>query len=285
MMRIPRPTSPAIQRWLLRSLIGVLVIGLLMIASFVHTTYGTRGTAIARILKKDDQLQVRVEDINLETASMWDRCKRRLVKSARGRLGKSQFAKYVIPWCDIRGIRIDDLELDDRDWTAIGVITELHSLHLSGCTWNRGAFANISKLRSLEFLQLRSTNVTDDDLKTIATLPKLRFLDLSHTSICGLWFSYEDWKSTQTLYDLNLSFTVFPWAFLSELTKFEALERLDLRNCDLQTEEYLAQMKSEGEPVEIPVFPNLEIFACSKNALGSIKDEFLSRQPKLRIVR
>lgn len=85
-----------------------------------------------------------------------------------GMLGDSTLAGLICDWIHPHfGCRLTHLDIDGEDWS--GVDTGL----------NRELCSYISRLRDIEELQIRSLDLTEADLHSIASLPRLKTLSLA----------------------------------------------------------------------------------------------------------
>jgi hypothetical protein len=103
---------------------------------------------------------------------------------------------------------------------------EIISLRLEGVNLQKDDFALIGRLRELEMLDLNRSNVTDDDLRPLGGLPKLRELKLWGTRIDGS--GLEHLGGLERLERLELRSDTVTDDSLRHLTKLRNLRHLDL---------------------------------------------------------
>jgi hypothetical protein len=74
-------------------------------------------------------------------------------------------------------------EIPDRDYVHLGRLTGLQAVNLEDSEAGSQALQAVGKLPNLIMLNLGTTLIRDDDLKAIAVLKKLRFLDLNYNQL------------------------------------------------------------------------------------------------------
>lgn len=78
-------------------------------------------------------------------------------------------------------VEVRDREISRSTLHQLGKLTELAGLQLQGCKFDNGAITEISNLKQLYVVALDGSSVTDEGLRHLHGLTKLRMLSLSNT--------------------------------------------------------------------------------------------------------
>lgn len=104
--------------------------------------------------------------------------------------------RVVLNECPVRGrmadlpapesisdLELNDVDLSDADWPALGDMHSLSILQLNGTSCNDQKLQLLKELDKLELLSLARTEISNQGLKQLAAMEHLRFLILDETSI------------------------------------------------------------------------------------------------------
>ena len=114
--------------------------------------------------------------------------------------------------------------------TTYGLQGQLEGVQVKGITLSEQALDYLGRTVSLkQWLNLRDTGLTDDDLKHFATLTRLESLDISGSKITGGGLDHLSWM--KDLERLSLSSTPLTDDGLSHLPELPSLKKLSLKDC------------------------------------------------------
>lgn len=88
--------------------------------------------------------------------------------------GLLQLKKLDLGWCT---------SITDQDIHAVGQLTQLSELQLSGTHVTDTGMASLQHLTNLRHLGLRGTNITAAGMASVASLQQLEKLSLAHTAV------------------------------------------------------------------------------------------------------
>jgi hypothetical protein len=134
---------------------------------------------------------------------------RDLVNLRELNLGRTSVTDFGVSWLATLS-RLERLDLANTKtrgaWLQCAELPCLLNLSLNGCQLDEpGCFSALARHRSIERLDLAGANVQDGDIRCLAFLPHLKYLDLSRDKISDA--SIVDLTSFGSLESLNLSGT------------------------------------------------------------------------------
>lgn len=213
-----------------------------------------------------------------------------LIDGARGInveiLGRDPRSRRFLGW-DKEDLRRDEAvyyllapppPLTDCEIAAIMCFPTLRILDLSAYTGLADAkndhvdlfLAQISKLPLVEELNLRGRRVSDDGVRQLCRLRRLRVLNLSETTINGSGF--EGFTALQSLEDLDLHDTNVDDNAMRHLAGVRSLRVLDLSNTNVT-----------GAALQyLPSLTSLESLRLHGNEVPDASLSWLARLPKLK---
>jgi len=93
--------------------------------------------------------------------------------------GFTQMADSKIYRLDLNKCNVDKTDC----FEAISKMEYLVALTADGCSFSPGVISPLSRLKTLRYLSMQESNVTDDDIRSLGSLPLLSTLDLQGTSV------------------------------------------------------------------------------------------------------
>ncbi len=149
--------------------------------------------------------------------------------------------------------------LDDADLAAgLDGLEGLTALRLQACFVGPETMGVIGRLRELEFLCLRSTGVTDDDLRPLKASSELRVLDLGRVNDLTEEF-VDHLAAARHLHTLNIGFCKsLRGSVLEKLRGFRELRTLDIAGMKGLDEKHLDSLCS------LPALQLLVLTGCEE---------------------
>ena len=260
-------------RWLRISLRSLLVATLIIAVGFAWmTNYAkSRRAAFAAIREAGGQIQMAnvPKTVIAERLESWlgpelfgDAYKVDLRKSK----ANNDLLKQVAVLRELRALDLSYTSVGDAGLPAIAHLP-LQELWLQSTTVTDRSAATLSRIRSLEFLALNATSLTDHFLEDLQSLPDLRNLGLRGSKVTGAGMQFlsrhprlekldvystevddagvEGLIGSKSITDLGLSMTKVSNQVFTHLDKLPNLSRADLSaNSLVSTEMVLAFEKS-----------------------------------------
>lgn len=127
-------------------------------------------------------------------------------------------------------LRLDFLTLSTQDFVNLNESSSLETLWLTGSSVDDQMLALLQGVKTLTSLTLKSTKISNNSMKALASLPKLKNLHLPATiSDQGI----EALAQSPSIEDLDISYTTVTAAALKSLTSLKSLSTLYVNDTNL----------------------------------------------------
>jgi hypothetical protein len=126
---------------------------------------------------------------------------------------------------ELRELLLDDSDITDASLAAIGRLSKLTTVRLSGPKVTDAGMAHVSNLRDLEVLILGRVAITDEGLRHIRNLKKLRILNVDSDRITDAGVAHiARLTNLEHLLINSSAITDAGVAYIAELTKLQSLD-------------------------------------------------------------